>query len=363
MTSLARLLDDGRARGVFSEARAVVLRRGRVEFDGGPSDSGAVFDLASVTKVMCTTAIAGRLVASGRLDPSAPVRSFVPELRGDATTIDLALHRSGLPAFVPFFAEVARTRPSLFDRTASAGERSEVREEIVSRAFAVAPERQVGERAVYSDVGFIVLGEVLSRLGGAPLDVLFQREVAAPLGLGAAFRRISLHLPADHVVSTGGARPREPAPGQEGLWSCSSWPSEVGEVDDDNAWVMDGVAGHAGLFATALDVARFGEAVRTGWLQSPIGWAPDASTPGSTRTFGFDTPSSEAPSCGTRFGRAGPRGAIGHLGFTGTSLWLDFDRELVVALLTNRVFGGRANVMIRSFRPAFHDAVLDALGG
>jgi CubicO group peptidase (beta-lactamase class C family) len=126
---------------------------------------------------------------------------------------------------------------------------------------------------------------------------------------------------------------------------------------------MDGVSGHAGLFGTAADVATFGQAVLEGRVcRPPSPWAPDARVAGSTRARGFDTPSDEGASCGPRFGRAGPRGAIGHLGFTGTSLWLDLDRGLVVALLTNRVALGRGNLRLRDFRPRFHDAVLDALG-
>jgi CubicO group peptidase (beta-lactamase class C family) len=125
---------------------------------------------------------------------------------------------------------------------------------------------------------------------------------------------------------------------------------------------MDGVSGHAGLFGTAADVARFGQAVLERRTCAQSHWAADASVVGSTRARGFDTPSKEGASCGARFGRGGPRGAIGHLGFTGTSLWLDLDRGLVVALLTNRVALGRANVRVRDFRPRFHDAVLDALG-
>jgi CubicO group peptidase (beta-lactamase class C family) len=145
------------------------------------------------------------------------------------------------------------------------------------------------------------------------------------------------------------------------LWSVPERPTQPCEVDDDNAWCLDGVSGHAGLFGTALDVARFGQAVLEGRWTPPTPWARDASTPGSTRAFGFDTPSLEGSSCGGRFGRRGPLGAIGHLGFTGTSLWIDLDRHLVVAFLTNRVALGRANIRIREFRPRVHDAVLDAL--
>ena len=140
------------------------------------------------------------------------------------------------------------------------------------------------------------------------------------------------------------------------MWNVPERPTGLCEVDDDNAWCLDGVSGHAGLFGTALDVALYGQAMLEGRWAPASGWARDT-TPGSTRTFGFDTPSAEGASCGQRFGKR----AIGHLGFTGTSLWIDFDRELVVAFLTNRVALGRANLRIRAFRPQVHDAVLDAL--
>lgn len=358
MKMLEALLEEGRASGVFSYARAQVLHCGKVVFDAGNASADAHFDLASVSKVVCTTAVLCRLAQRGALDVLAPVKRYLPNAVVDARVIDLALHRSGLPAFVPFFAEVAATTPALFE--APAGElREQVRRTVVARALKTPAVTPVGTAAVYSDVGFIVLGELIVAVLGRSLDDVFITEVAAPLGLSARFRRLSVSS-AGATISTGGTRPREPAPGQEGLWAVPSWPSREGEVDDDNAWVMNGVAGHAGVFGSAADVARFGQAVLEGWVSSPTGWHRDAATKGSTRAFGFDTPSAEAASCGPRFGR-GPRGAVGHLGFTGTSLWIDFDRQLVVALLTNRVISGRANVQIRAFRPRFHDAVLDAL--
>lgn len=353
-------LDDLLARGlndrVFSQARAVVRSKGQVIYEGGSASAEAIFDLASVTKVMSTTAMLCRLSERGALDVRAPIRSLLPNVRVDATVADLAFHRSGLPAFLPFFAQVSKEHPALFERPTPELQRL-VRAEVVARVLDVPAERSVGAAAVYSDLGFILLGEAIATVAKKPLDEAFTEEVAAPLGLASCFRPRS-----PHIVDTGGTRPREPAPGQEGLWQCQTWPSRPGEVDDDNAWVMNGVAGHAGLFSTAADVARFGQAVLDGWLVSPLGWSVDSTTPGSTRTFGFDTPSAEGASCGPRFGRAGTRGAIGHLGFTGTSLWIDFDRELVVTLLTNRVVFGRANIQIRAFRQAFHEAVIDALG-
>ncbi len=362
MRRLDASLAQAKADGVFSQARAAIWWKGQPVYEGGSAAPDAIFDLASVTKVMCTTALACRLAARGELDVNAPVSSVLPGARVVATIGDLAFHRSGLPAFFPFFADVARDHPELFANPPPAL-REEVRRLVVERALAVRAGQAVGAAAVYSDLGFILLGEVLSAVARRPLDVLFADELAAPLGLTAGFRRLSLGPSPEKVVETGGSRPREPAPGQESMWRCPTWPSIPGQVDDDNAWVMDGVAGHAGLFATASDVARFGQAVLDGWVTSPLGWRPDGSTPGSTRTFGFDMPSSAGPSCGPRFGRGGPLGAVGHLGFTGTSLWVDFDRQLVVALLTNRVVFGRSNVLIRAFRPAFHDSVLDVFRG
>jgi CubicO group peptidase (beta-lactamase class C family) len=215
---------------------------------------------------------------------------------------------------------------------------------------------------------------------GAPLDALVAERVTGPLGLGAGFRRLSAAAAATagagaaEIAPTGTSRPREPAPGQEGLWTTAEpRPSAPGEVDDDNAWAMDGVAGHAGLFGTAADVAAFGQAVLdeaagAGRIAPPRLWARalarDLETPGSTRALGFDTVLPGDPpgvsSAGHRIGRAAP-GAVGHLGFTGVSLWVDLARELVVALCTNRTARGRAETHIRAFRPRFHDAVTEAL--
>ncbi len=325
------MLQRGLDERVAPLLRLEVLHAGQPVISLGNAAPDCVFDVASLTKVMCTTA----LVLRGGLSLAAPLRSLLPEAQVDATVEDLLFHRSGLPAWAPFFARGP---------------------EVLAQVLAT----PAGPRgaAVYSDLGFILLGAAMEASAGAPLDALY----AAQVGLGG-FRRLSRRLPVPtHLAPTGDERPRPPAPGQEGLWSLATSPSSPGEVDDDNAFAMDGVSGHAGLFATAAEVARFGQAVLERRFDPASPWAPDAATPGSTRALGFDTPSPEGASCGQRFGRAGPAGAIGHLGFTGTSLWVDLDRQLVVALLTNRVAYGRTNTRIRAFRPLVHDAVLDALG-
>jgi CubicO group peptidase (beta-lactamase class C family) len=237
----------------------------------------------------------------------------------------------------------------------------------VQRAvFAETLEAPPGTRVVYSDVGFLVLGWIVETLLGETLASAFAKRVAAPLGLQNTF-----FVDAAAPATTGahrqaGARPCEtlsrPFVATE---NCEHRPEiNCGTVNDDNAWAVGGVAGHAGLFSTAREVAYVGQ----DWLSALLGrrallrpatatyFATRDEIVGSTRALGWDTPSAQESSIGTLLGR-GRRGAIGHLGFTGTSLWIDIDRELVCVLLTNRVHPSRANQAIKAFRPRFHDAV------
>ena len=389
---LQALLDEGAAAGVFPCAAAVVLHHGGGLFEGaaGGATARTVFDLASLTKIMATTAVFLTLWQEGAVSPETPVAEVLPESsagRAGVTLADLLTHRAGLPAFLPLFAPVLRAEPSLLEGGCPPEVRTAGRAQVVASALAVAPREPRGARAVYSDIGFIVLGEFLARVGGRPLDVLFVERVAKPLGLGARFHHLPVgvasapRVPALvdarglDIAPTGQTRPREPAPGQEGLWEpFAGSPSPAGEVDDDNAWTMEGVAGHAGLFGTAADVAAFGQAVLqecggAGRLAPAAYWAAalrrDTTTPGSTRALGFDTRHPGDPQDGSSAGRLigmVPPGAVGHTGYTGTSLWVDRGRDLVVALCTNRTAGprGRGEGRMREFRPRFHDLASEA---
>jgi CubicO group peptidase (beta-lactamase class C family) len=390
---LQALLDEGVAGGVFPCAAAVVLHRGGPVFAGaaGGATLGTAFDLASLTKVVATTAAFLTLWRDGAVTPETPVGHVLPESaagRAGATVGDLLAHRAGLPPFQPLFAAILRASPGLLEPDCAASVRQAARAAAVSRALAAgpaAPSPGVRSAYAYGDLGFIALGELLARVGGLPLDTLVAERVTRPLGLAARFHRLSAHgewlrsTPAESglsVAPTGRTRPREPAPGQEGLWEpFAPHPSPAGEVDDDNAFVMDGVAGHSGLFGTAADVAAFGQAVLddragAGRLAPADRWAVvlrrDAATPGSPCALGFHTrlPGDQEESSAGRLVGAEPPGAVGHLGFTGTSLWVDLARGLVVALCTNRVAGprGRSEVRIREFRPRFHDAAVEAIG-
>jgi CubicO group peptidase (beta-lactamase class C family) len=372
--SLQRLLDEGVESGVFPSAAAVVLHEGRLVFEGAAAATpDTVFDLASLTKPVVASAFLS-LWAEGRIGPDAPLARFranTPLAQAGATVADLLFHRSGLPAGQPFFAAVMHAVPELFAPDCPVSNRAEIRQEVALAAWHQPLEGELGQAAVYSDIGFIVLGEILAAVNGQPLDALIASRVTGPLGLSLRYHRLSTLSDADTAQPTGSTRPREPAPGQENRWKeLSLRPTRAGEVDDDNAWVMDGVSGHAGLFGSARAVARFGQAVLEGHERgNPLAPAPlwqlalrrDPKTPGSTRAMGFDTPAAQGSSAGSRFGQRAP-GAGGHLGFTGTSLWIDLSRKLVVALLTNRTALGRANVRIQSFRPRFHEAVIDSFG-
>ena len=186
MKSLDDLLSRGVTDRVFSQARAIVRSKGQVVYEGGNASAESVFDLASVTKVMSTTALLCRLAARGALDVGASVRSILPTARVEATVADLAFHRSGLPAFLPFFAQVTKEHPALFERPTAELQRR-VRDEVVARVLDVPPERAVGAAAVYSDLGFMLLGEVIAAVTKRPLDEAFTEEVVAPLKLLSCF--------------------------------------------------------------------------------------------------------------------------------------------------------------------------------
>jgi len=380
LNELQALLEEGVRDAVFPAAQASVFHRGReVARAAVGADADTPFDLASLTKVLCTAPAFVELWGEGKVGPSTPVARWIdgsPLAKNGATLGDLLAHRSGLPAWQPFFAVVLHTVPELRRPDCPGSIRLTVRSEVRDAAARSPLDVPPGTRTLYSDIGFLLAGEMLAEAAGAPLDAVHAR-ICEKLGVASHFHRLStrgqdVRDPCagrwDALPPTGALRPRPPAPGQENRWeSLPSEPSRPGEVDDDNAWVMDGVSGHAGLFGTATEVAWFGQRVLEelagAGRVAPAALWERAVTPaaGSTRAFGFDTPSGESSAAGRFLGRT-PPGAFGHLGYTGTSLWVDRARGLSVALLTNRTALGRDNLRIQEFRPAFHDAVLKTHG-
>ena len=301
-----------------------------------------VFDLASVTKVVATTAVAMLLHERRRLSLDAPLSNFLPEFVSrapqhqqaarEAVTVRMLLaHSSGLPAYEKLF-QFAQSR-----------------DELIHAALTTRLVAPPGTRAEYSDIGFILLGEVLARQADLPLDLFARQEIFTLLGM----------------THTRFNPPPE--------WKAAIPPTEddrtfrkriiQGEVNDENAYVMGGVAGHAGVFAPATDVSRFAECMLRGGvpLFQPATvrlFTHREETPaGTSRALGWDTPSPVESLSGTHFSQA----SFGHLGFTGTSLWIDPGRQLSVTLLTNRTWPNRSSQTIRQVRPMVHDAIVEAL--
>lgn len=292
--------------------------------------AGTLYDLASLTKVIATTSLAMRLVHQDRLQLDARVNAWMPEWRegafADVRVRDLLEHAAGLPAWLPLFQTCTG------------------REEYRRTIAALAPAYPPRSKSVYSDLGFIVLGRVVESAGDRPLDALFDSFRAdASLGGTLAYR-----------VERG----RDVAPTEFDPWRGRL---PAGEVHDENAFALGGVAPHAGLFGTAADTGAFARvALRTFRDDTALGtpalmrvFARKSDVPGSSRALGWDTMLAGS-SCGAHMSPD----AIGHTGFTGTSLWIDPVRDAYFVLLTNRVHPSRDNNQIREVRRQFHSALL-----
>ena len=342
-----RILEDAIAARAFPACSVAVNFRGELvvhkalgHFTFDP-DSTAVttatlFDLASLTKVLATTAMGMILYERGLLDLEAPVSAIIPEFAdGDAQRREITLrmllaHSSGLPAYEKLFL------------------RAHNREDLLRAAFSTPLAAAPGARAEYSDIGFIILGVVLERLADESLDAFCQREIFGPLGMTHTTFNPTRDL-RDSIPPTADDRTFRHRVIQ-------------GEVQDENASVLGGVAGHAGLFSTAEDLAVFAHAMLNGGhpiLRSTtieLFTRRESAPAGTSRALGWDTPS--APSQSGKYFSAR---SFGHLGYTGTSLWIDPDRQLSITLLTNRTWPDCQNQAIKQIRPAFHDAVVEAL--
>lgn len=319
---------------VSSHRARFIYGTGRLALDD-PSEpnSHSVYDLASLTKVVATTTLAMLAVREGRLDLDAPVGRYLPAFSGrgkERVTIrHLLTHSSGLRAGRTLWSETPNVDSAL--RLVNA------------TPLDTAP----GVRMVYSDLGAIVLGEVVERVLHGRLDALAERRVFRPLGMTSTrFRPPASWLP--RIAATE---------------YDTAWRKRIvrGEVHDENSAWLGGVAGHAGLFGSAVDLLTFGE-----WLLGTIGENSiarefvrrQAVVPGSSRALGWDTPSTGS-SAGTLLSES----SFGHTGFTGTSIWIDPSRELVIVLLTNRVHPTRNNSRIGPLRIAVADRVVALLEG
>ena len=321
----------------------------------GPVTDSTIYDLASLSKVVGTTTAAMILVEEGKLDLDAPVSRYLDEWQGSGdkqrvTVRHLLTHSSGLPAYAPLWRELRG------------------RDAYARRIGAMGLDYPPGSRTVYSDFGFIVLGFIIEELTGQTLDAFLDERVFDPLGMrdtGYNPRSWAAPVPA----GMGGG---ESAPELEGTLPILARvaPTEVdtiyrrthvhGVVHDENAYALGGVAGHAGLFSSARDLAVFAQMMLNGGEYGGVRVVDPATiarftrrAEGSGRALGWDKPSGTS-SAGEHFSAR----AFGHTGFTGTSVWIDPEYDVFVVLLTNRINPTRDNTKHAALRRAVHDAVI-----
>jgi CubicO group peptidase (beta-lactamase class C family) len=347
-----RALDDILVEAIrdsaFPGAQAVIVSRGAIvyarsfgtyTYDRASREvtSPTMFDLASLTKVIATTPAVMKLVDEGRLRLDDSVGSYLPAFReGEKSSITLRhllLHRSGFPPFRRFFQ---------FCKNA---------EEMLDSVFATPLIARPGDSTVYSDLGMITLGKVVEAVTQETLSEFVRREFYEPLGM-----RSTMFAPPPALLSR--IAPTE----IDTLWRKAL---VHGSVHDENAALLGGVSGHAGLFSTAADLAAFVQMLLNGGVYGGrrllsaevVRQFTRDHAEGQERCLGWDRKSPTGSSAGELFSET----SFGHTGFTGTSIWIDPDRELGVVLLTNRVHPTRANSKLFRVRPAFHDAVVRAL--
>jgi len=357
------LLQEGIRERAF-QAAVLLAARGEepvLRRSAGEAQPSSVFDIASLTKPLVAALFflqvqQGRMAPEDRLGALLPVRSPSPDA-SSITFLHLLSHTAGLPAWRPLFRDLAEFEAAEGRRIRGT---SEGHDRAIETVLSLPLDYRPGESWAYSDLGYMLLGQAIERCAFSSLDRLLRRELADPLGMRDTgydpLARMS-ECEAGRIVSTGTSEVR-------GI-------DKAGEVDDENAAAMGGVAGHAGIFSNAHDLflfsreilrARRGEGRVLTRASARRMTEPVSSPPGCPRTPGWDTPTPDAGGV-SQAGRRFSPGTVGHLGFSGCSLWIDLEREITVVLLTNRVFYGPDNDRIKTLRPRIHDAVLSAMDG
>lgn len=352
--ALDAAVQQGIAAGIYPGAVVVVGRANTILYSKGygrftwsrrskvPDPATSLWDLASITKVVGTTAAAAVLVDAGRLDLDAPVSSYLSEFRGigkERVTVRMLFdHTSGMPPYAPLWREASTAAEALH------------------RLFSVPLERQPGLSPHYSDLNAILAGLVVEKVSGERLDVFTNVAVFQPLGMSTTIYRPSPRG-RTHVVPSATFRGRPVA----------------GVVNDQNARILGGVAGHAGLFSTGIDLARFAQ----GWLRdstrASLPWLAPATVTrffertaaSGSRALGWDTPENTDTSV-SMYGYCATATTVGHTGWTGTALWLDRSQDLFVVFLTNRSYAPRrpkqSFTQLKLVRAKVSDAARAAVG-
>ena len=352
VSSLKRIIKEALENRVFpggvllaSKQGEVLIREafGSTDFDShNPVSQDTIYDLASLTKPLATTLAVMHLVDTASLKLDQTLGELLPTCtatdKADINVEHLLAHSSGLPDYRPYWRELSGA--TVLQRDA----------ELKSRLVREAPAYPTGDRTVYSDLGFMFLRWVMERVSGLKMSRLVE-EIYSAMGLKGLFFPDA----------------RKPAAGRFAPTEKCSWRNRtmIGAVHDENALAVGGVDGHAGLFGTGSAVHNL---LREMWCaytaKSYQGVLPQGLVhvfldygKGEGRALGFDRPTRPGSSSGRYFSE----NSVGHLGFTGTSFWMDLDQGIIVTLLTNRIHPTRANEKIKAFRPKLHDAVMQIL--
>jgi len=354
MITVRHLMQQAVADNVFPGAVLLVSRKDRILIheafgrrdliSGDPVTTGTIFDLASLTKPLATALAVMALVEDQKVALDQPLGDVLTAFKNDRKAPikikQLLNHNSGLADYRAYYKEIGDL-PSQERKIAL--RKLLVREPLV---------HSIGSCVLYSDIGFMILAWVVEEVSGNQLDQYVTEMVYDPLGLNNLF----------FVDHRAGARPVEFAATEQCTWRRQML---CGQVHDENAYAVGGVQGHAGLFGTASDINSLLAHLLMAFHGQPSTrlFQPDMvrlffrRLAGSDKALGFDTPSASGSSAGRFFSR----NSVGHLGFTGTSFWMDLDRSIIVILLTNRVHPTRGNGAIKGFRPLLHDAVMQSL--
>ena len=354
MEAADRLMRQAIAEEIFPGGGLLVSKDGETLFHEAygvanlstraPVTPETIFDLASLTKPLATTLAVMRLLQRGQIKLAQHLGQLLPEFeRTDKARVrlkHLLYHTSGLPDYRPYFKAL--------NGVASDSPRKALRKLLVREPLI----NPIGHEVLYSDLGFMILAWVIEHVAQRRLDHFVVDEIYQPLGIHHLF--FVTDKTNDNRIAFAATE------------NCP-WRRKIieGRVHDENAYAVGGIEGHAGLFGTADDINRllmellvtYHGRTGTGLFRRDLVQQFFKRLPGTDKALGFDTPSRTGSSCGRGFSQ----NSVGHLGFTGTSFWMDLERSVIVILLTNRVHPTRDNERIKKFRPRVHDAVFNAI--